>query len=226
MNLLRPVWTYHPSSLVVSKGNPSVEWPGGTNPNCVRWSPFLMDTRLELDVQLLEGIEWERVGIDGYDIGRVPLCEPGQGMISDVISRAAAPAELVEVLDRFEDDALAEFAAKIGPCQESPFASRWWVKRYRAGDYHGMHYDTNSITILGYVTDGMSTVQDLGGGRWAVEQMRRGDVACFDGRHTRHAAAVADVDRIVVGINAYVTDDVWRPKEMDATIYGPSAVAE
>lgn len=216
---IRPAHTLHPTPVTYSAGNPEQPWPGGTNPACVRWDPFVMATRLDFDAELLAGIEWARVGVPAETIADIAFCEPGEGMISDVITRAAAPEHIRAVLDPWQDQCLHEFSARVAPAHKSPWGSQWWIKRYQPGDYQGMHYDTNSITILGYITDGWGTVLDLGEGRWMAKGYNAGDVACFDGRHTRHAAPLTDTTRIVVGINCYLADDVWRPKDMDELIY-------
>lgn len=108
----------------------------------------------------------------------------------------------------------------------SPYAeSAVTVKVYGEGDSQGAHYDTNPLTVLGYLADSTAaTVFQAGHGETDHLRVapRAGAVVSFLGREHLHwvEPVPAGERRVSVSYNYYFDDDLWRPDGIDDLIYG------
>jgi len=95
----------------------------------------------------------------------------------------------------------------------------------RPGDGQGWHRDTNALTALLVLTDTDGDYGTLVEGRNREHfhvRNKAGDLWLMYGRELRHMVPPVSegVFRVTVPLNYYFTDDLWRPEDADAMIYG------
>jgi len=175
------------------------------------------------------GREYRHTVVDADAIAESPL-------------NAATSAELERILPFIE-------LVTHSPVVQSPHGhSRVTLKHYGPGDVQGWHYDTNPITLLFFLTDcpvgGELIVAPYGApasdemrmdavpltdvlaadpmlGRWSIRPAA-GDILLMAGRRFVHAVRMQPTtsDRIILAVNLYHPDDLWRPPSIEAVIYG------
>lgn len=119
------------------------------------------------------------------------------------------------------------------------------LKHYGPGDNQGWHYDTQPVTVLLWLTDcpkggelvfvpegkpateqgGQDIVDVIGDAPLFVLRPHAGQVTCFSGRRYVHKVKFQPdpSDRLMLALNYYFSDDLWRPDGIDNVVYGSAA---
>lgn len=95
----------------------------------------------------------------------------------------------------------------------------------RPGDQQGWHKDTNPLTALLILTDtkgDYGTEIEFKDGTVGHLENEPGDMWVMFGRELRHRVPSVPEGkwRVTVPLNYYHPDDIWRPADMDALVYG------
>lgn len=95
------------------------------------------------------------------------------------------------------------------------------AKVYRQGASQGLHYDTQPITCLLFVSHGAPLEIQLLNGEWVTIHPIPGHIAIFQGRECAHRVARSEDPqfRVTVPMNYYYEDDLWRPDWIDDAVY-------
>lgn len=106
----------------------------------------------------------------------------------------------------------------------SPFGrSSVSIIRYKPGDSHTPHYDTNPIGCVVCLKEG-NPLQIYHSGWKAYQKvpLEPGEAVVFDGKHSKHFVPPqrADESRLVMVYNFYLPGDCERPSGLDEAVYG------
>lgn len=105
---------------------------------------------------------------------------------------------------------------------ESPYPlSKVNAKVYKDTGSQGLHFDTNPISCLLFVSYGAPLNIQLLNGQWIDIDPLPGYIAVFDGRKCMHRVPPSDTPqfRVTIPMNYYFDDDFWRPDWIDEAIY-------
>ena len=96
------------------------------------------------------------------------------------------------------------------------------VKIYESDGCQGLHYDSQPITCLLFVTEGAPLEIQYLDGTWHKVWPVPGAIAIFKGREMLHRVPPGDPDqyRVTIPMNYYFEDDTYRPEGLDEAIYG------
>lgn len=92
-------------------------------------------------------------------------------------------------------------------------------KIYNKRDSQGLHYDSQPVSALLFLTEGAPLEIQLMTGEWVEVLPYPCLIAIFNGREMKHRVPEGDVERVTMPFNLYFEDDQYRPDWIDEAIY-------